>query len=397
MSESTAISRQLHHSRGHDLPWNAIEPWHIQDLYREQMIQGYWTQEFWVTGNLFSLNFPTTIKGRLAEAAACCAWMAKQGLIEWWQSDPPLTMRQKAAQSAVTALSAAIPSSFHSLPPEPKYKRRQDPGDWSPLTVEELRAIFDHIDRPVGALVALFYLKTGIRLQELVNNSLVAGAIHIRSHIERRMAYPRFPKSSYRLKYDLRDERMVGVLPDAEAAFSSVGLLPYRIMGKGNKIRTIYLPPSFVRELWRYFELHRPKITGVGRSYLFLNKWNRPLTARNVAYIISKAKRLAEKALGLNIVLTPHVLRHTFACLFIESTISERAKEEGFDTKKLTQKQVEDFGSEALVVLQKLLGHALPKDTLRYLRQLSLGRIGLRYLEFFSSAMKEVLGPDASF
>lgn len=107
--------------------------------------------------------------------------------------------------------------------------------------------------------------------------------------------------------------------------------------------------------------------------------------------------KLAEEALGTKIMVTPHVLRHTFACLFIESTISDRAKEDGFDPEKLTQKQVEDYGSEALVVLQKLLGHALPKDTLRYLRQLSLGRIGLRYLEFFSAAMQEVLGPDATF
>ncbi|MGO7861702.1 tyrosine-type recombinase/integrase [Rhizobium ruizarguesonis] len=377
--------------------WNEIEPWHIQDLYREQMIQGYWTQEFWVTGNLFSLNFPTTIKGRLSEATACCTWMAKEGLIEWPKPDPPLSIRQRYAQRAISTLAAAIPESFRTLPTEPKYKRRQDPGDWSPLTVEELRAIFEHIDKPVGSLAALFYLKTGVRLQELVDNSLVAGTSHTRSAREQRMAYPKFPKSAYQLKYDLKDERMIGVFPDEKAAFSSSKLLPYRVMGKGNKIRTIYLPSAFVRELWRYYVLYRPNITASDKSFLFLNKRNRRLTARNIAYFISKAKKLAEEALGTKIMVTPHVLRHTFACLFIESTISDRAKEDGFDPEKLTQKQVEDYGSEALVVLQKLLGHALPKDTLRYLRQLSLGRIGLRYLEFFSAAMQEVLGPDATF
>ncbi|MGO6849603.1 recombinase XerD [Rhizobium beringeri] len=378
--------------------WSDLAAWHINDLYCEQMVEGLWAQEFWATANRESLNYGTTISGRRFEAIACCEWLGQQGLIEWPKTAPAFEYRQRSFQAARSSLFRLVPQELIEIPPELKYKRRIDPGNSSPLTPEEIQALLRHIKRPVGFFAFVFYLTTGFRLDELVKNTLVPGTLHERSGWEKRLAQPRFPKNRYLLKYDVKDDAMIGVLPDEKSAFSGKALLSYRVMGKGKKIRTAWLLSSLLRDIWRYFVLVRAKHpTATKHSSMFLNGWGKPLNARNVAYAIGLAKKAAEAELGHRVNVTPHVLRHTFACFFIEAVISARAKEDGADPAKLNQQQLENYGAESLTTLQELLGHALIKDTTRYLRQLSMSRVGLRYLEIFTAAMGEVLNDESSF
>ncbi|MBP2461495.1 MULTISPECIES: tyrosine-type recombinase/integrase [unclassified Rhizobium] len=379
--------------------WTDVAEWHLDDLYYEHMKLGLWTQEFWATGNEFSLNSTTTMKGRLNEIRGCYQWMAAEHLLEWPKVASPLYERQIALIRSTSALRAALPEKVRLLENKKlKYRRRQDPGDWSPLAPEELRAILQNMSGRLGVLITLLYLWTGMRLQELVSNTLVPGTMHLRSNDELRLASPNFPKRASQLRYDTRDNTMIGVLPDEETSFSSNDpMLPMKIMGKRRKIRTIYIPTYLMREIWRYFVLERPKVTAANSSAMFINKRSARITAKNISYLISEARKAAEMQLGNEIQLTPHVLRHTFACLALEGIIAGRAKEDGHDPEKLSLDHIESYGIEATAVIQEWLGHALLKDTARYLRQLRMGRAGLRYLEFFANAVEEVVGDAKAF
>ncbi|NEI61265.1 tyrosine-type recombinase/integrase [Rhizobium leguminosarum] len=378
--------------------WTDAALWLVDDVYHEHMKQGVWAQEFRATGNEFSLNSPTTMKSRLKEIRRCYQWMAAENLVEWPKPRPPLYSRQKSLKRSVAALRASLPEELRQLDIEPKFHRRQDPGDWSPLTPKELREILAQMKAQLRVLVTLLYLWTGMRLQELVSNTLVPGKMHLRSESERRLASPRFPKKAYQLRYDINDATMIGVLPDEETSFSSDDyMLPMKIMGKGRKIRTIYIPAYLMRAIWRYFVLERPEVSSAISSAMFINERSARLTARNVSYLINEARKQAEKELGHAIQLTPHVLRHTFACLALEGIIAGRALEDGHDPTTLSFDQIERYGIESTAIVQEWLGHALIKDTTRYLRQLRLGRAGLRYLEFFTNAVQEVVGDATTF
>jgi integrase len=380
--------------------WTQVAEWHIKDLYRDQMILGYWTQEYWATGKLFSLNFSSTIQPRLVEAMACCTWMYEQGLICWPKPEPSIDECHHAYLDAKNALEQALPTHPHDIPEETedvRYPRRQDPSNWAPLTPVELSAILRHMPDTARKLAAKTYLASGMRLDELLSNMLVPGTVHLRSEDEQKLARPRFPRKPYVLRYDPKDDSMIGVLPDEEAAFSPDQMLPYRIMGKGKKIRRVYLPSWLCRDLWRYYVTERPRVKTSSQSHMLLNSRGDRMRTWSVSHSTAKARKAAEAELGSKIAITTHVLRHTYACLFLESFISSRAKEDGLDQANLSQHLIERYGSEATVILQELLGHALIKDTNRYLRQLSMGRVGLRYLHLFHSELKNVFGADATF
>ncbi|KQV36326.1 tyrosine-type recombinase/integrase [Rhizobium sp. Root1204] len=378
--------------------WKNLARWHIEDLYREHMVRGFWTQEYWATSIQNSLDMRTTIRTRLREAHACYEWLATEGLVDWPKAVPPLYERQQVLLKSVDALATALPLSLRLSEQKLKYRRRIDPGDSTPLTPEQLRAIMRHVDKPVGYLVVLLYLWTGMRLDELIENTLVPGSLHNRSKKQRSLAKPQFPRHAYQLRYDPRNDEMIGVLPDEKASFeSSEDMLPMRILGKGDKIRTVYIPSYLMRAIWRYYLLVRATPSGGNRSAMFINRRRGRLTARSVAYAIAEARRRAKETTGEDILITPHVLRHTFACISLEAIITGRARDKGQDPSKLTHKQIEDYGAEGVAVVQERLGHALPKDTARYLRRLRLGKAGLSYLQFFLDAMEETLGNEASF
>jgi site-specific recombinase XerD len=117
------------------------------------------------------------------------------------------------------------------------------------------------------------------------------------------------------------------------------GSAELRVVGKGNKERTVYLGVAARRALGRYIELERP---GAGPDEpLFIGIGGKtpggPLTRRGVHQIVARAG----KAAGIDGVrCSPHTLRHTFAINYL------RAGGNVFELQQL-------MGHEDLETLQK--------------------------------------------
>lgn len=103
-----------------------------------------------------------------------------------------------------------------------------------------------------------------------------------------------------------------------------------RVWGKGSKERIVFLGRPAARALEDYLGKGRPRLAG-GKAVdaVFLNKSGQRLSVRSIDGMLEKYTRLA----GLDKVITPHVLRHTFATHMLE-------------------------GGADLRVVQELLGHA---------------------------------------
>lgn len=83
-----------------------------------------------------------------------------------------------------------------------------------------------------------------------------------------------------------------------------------KVLGKGNKERTIYYKACDTKLLEEYLQVHRLAIlSGITSEYLFISKSGNPLTTKSVENIV---KKLAEKH-GVKSKVTPHTFRHTYA------------------------------------------------------------------------------------
>jgi integrase/recombinase XerC len=83
-----------------------------------------------------------------------------------------------------------------------------------------------------------------------------------------------------------------------------------RVVGKGNKERTVYIGREALEILKLYLGrrgMHACLQTAEGANALFINRRGRRLTARGVQYILSRTSARQAKH------VTPHTLRHSFA------------------------------------------------------------------------------------
>lgn len=122
-------------------------------------------------------------------------------------------------------------------------------------------------------------------------------------------------------------------LPDADL---QVGEL--KVLGKGNRERTVPVGVRAVRALRRYRDHFRPPVE---IPNFFLSVEGRPLTVRSVQLMFRKAKRAADIPR-----LHPHLLRHTFAIHYLMA---------GGD----------------VFSLQKILGHSTLEVTRMYVNMVS--------------------------
>lgn len=106
--------------------------------------------------------------------------------------------------------------------------------------------------------------------------------------------------------------------------------------GKGQKTRRVYIENREVIGVFqRYVKLAKPK----NSEYIFLNKFNKPLSTSAVADIVARYSRMA----GINKKVTPHAFRRTLATMLIE---------EGMD----------------ISYVQRILGHSSITTTQEYIR-----------------------------
>lgn len=110
-----------------------------------------------------------------------------------------------------------------------------------------------------------------------------------------------------------------------------------RVVGKGKKERIVPVGSKAITSLRKYIEV-RPTLfpSNDGHGALFINRQGGRLTARSIERLVSKYL----KRCGIQKVVTPHVLRHTFATHLLNSGADMRGIQEllGHASLSTTQK-----------------------------------------------------------
>jgi hypothetical protein len=391
-------NHEAHQSMG-VVDYRDVKSWHVLELYKQAMLKGVWNNEFEKTGIPTVLSGPSSIAPAMSELEAGCRWLAKQGYIDEWVEQPELHTLQVSGD--LRKYSALIKErvGHHS---RRRNVSRQNPGDHRPHTPSELKAILNHLPSVGHKLAFIFPIRHGTRLEETIENTYLPGTILKRDERLLRLSKPAFPIVPYVTSFDLDDDEMIGVLPDAETVFlpaeEAEESCSYRIIGKGPKIRAINLHLGFLEALWHYVTGEREqalRMRGLefhtGPAEAFLNANGTRLTS----HALSKAITRANNKLGFKLRVTMHSLRHTYACAFLEAVIMGQAEKDGIEPHTITLQQIEHYSNPALIVLQEFLGHDEMKTTRRYLRKIIGSKIGLQYQKMYNEELDKIsLVPD---
>lgn len=366
------------------LDWREVKAWHINDLWKEQLLLGYWSENFFRTNKASPLN-PLTVRSRVSTALGCYTWMGQQGLIRNFDYEPRMHTVQRAKDSMLISYRREMRETVVNSVPVKRAIRRS-PADLPLPSLEHLQRFFEAIPKGSHRLAALLLFETGMRAEELVENTLIPGQTHQRGRdLPLNWRHPAWPDDPYRLKYSLSDNLMLGVLPTIEAAWNEDARqgyqCAYRVLGKNHKLRKVSIPPALLQRIWTYIGSNeRQSLAEVRRqrgkpptAHVFLNRFGDPLSY----HAIWESFDAANDLLKAPVRLTPHLLRHAFACYFLEAAILAAAQEKGYDVTRIPHDFVMSAGETALLVLQSELGHAYPATTRRYLTQIASGRLHL--------------------
>ena len=123
-----------------------------------------------------------------------------------------------------------------------------------------------------------------------------------------------------------------------------------RILGKGNKVRILYLNDACQAALNRYLAVRRP-ITGRDANALFLSSQNERISRSTVHSMVKK--RLLEAGLDAT-QYSSHKLRHTAATLMLQNGVDVRAVQEVLGHDHLNTTEIyTHIDNEALRVAAK--------------------------------------------
>ena len=108
-----------------------------------------------------------------------------------------------------------------------------------------------------------------------------------------------------------------------------------RVLGKGNKVRIVYLNDACKTALERYLAVRRP-VSGRDQNALFLSSRNQRISRSNVHALVKK--HLSQAGLD-SARYSSHKLRHTAATLMLQNGVDVRAVQEvlGHDHLNTTQ------------------------------------------------------------
>ena len=110
-----------------------------------------------------------------------------------------------------------------------------------------------------------------------------------------------------------------------------------RVLGKGRKERIAPIGSYAAQALERWFEVRSPDPqAGDDAQAIFLNKFGRRLTTRSVGRLLEKYLQQT----GLDLITSPHTLRHSFATHLLDGGADLRSVQELLGHKSLTTTQI---------------------------------------------------------
>ncbi len=135
-------------------------------------------------------------------------------------------------------------------------------------------------------------------------------------------------------KDELRDKAMLETMYSSGLRVSELLALPLgkinftqgiiEIRGKGDKMRRIPIGEYALEYINRYILEVRNKNPGRQKSYLFLNRYGEKLSRQ---YFFKRVKVYAKRA-NIEVNVSPHILRHSFATHLLENGAELRAVQE---------------------------------------------------------------------
>lgn len=145
---------------------------------------------------------------------------------------------------------------------------------------------------------------------------------------------------------DLRDQALLELLYAAGLRVSeAAGLLcsqvfleesMVRVMGKGSKERIVPLHETACAALSRYMVEARPRLLKGESPYVFLSARGNPLSANAIRSVFKKALVKA----GLDLSLSPHAMRHSFATDLLAGGADLRSVQEMLGHASLSTTQI---------------------------------------------------------
>ena len=134
-----------------------------------------------------------------------------------------------------------------------------------------------------------------------------------------------------------------------------------RVLGKGNKVRIVYLNEACQEALQRYLSVRRP-ISGRDRDALFLSSRNERISRSSVHAMVKK--RLGEAGLNAD-EYSSHKLRHTAATLMLQNGVDVKAVQEVLGHEHLNTTEIyTHIDNDALRIAAKAnpLSHVKKKE-----------------------------------
>ena len=128
----------------------------------------------------------------------------------------------------------------------------------------------------------------------------------------------------------------VGEIVNIELSNVSIIDKTIKISGKGNKERIVYFGSRCLELLKLYLKNSYNKININNLKYLFLSKTGKQISDREIRKIVDDAATIA----GIDMKISPHVLRHTFATHMLTEGADLRSVQELLGHENLSTTQV---------------------------------------------------------
>ncbi len=142
-----------------------------------------------------------------------------------------------------------------------------------------------------------------------------------------------------------------------------------KVIGKYNKRRKVIIDEDLVRDVQDYIEFERifykNRLTKRSDALILGHKPNGrsgPMTARYLQKDFQRARLLSHKS-----ELTPHKLRHHYACHYLLRSWTAKASMMGIPAVLFDREQANSMLSGELIYLKKQLGHSNIDTTIKYL------------------------------